>query len=86
MSGNNEKAKLRYEAPTVMRLGELARGQTECGTGSAATGNCNPIGNAATNTCNNSGNSSEHTCSACGNYAGHNCGSGGNFDGGPPCD
>jgi len=77
MSRKDEKGKPRYQAPTVMRLGALARGQTgACSTGSGASGGCNPTGNAAGNVCNASGNSAENVCSAAGNSAVHNCGNG----------
>jgi len=87
MSKKYEKGKPRYEAPRVMRLGALARGQSKaCSTGTSAEGSCNPTGNAAElgcnhgnaaeNTCNTSGQAAFNVCSAHGHSAVGNCGTG----------
>jgi hypothetical protein len=82
MSRKDEKGKPIYEAPKMMRLSALARGQTgTCSTGSGALEGCNPTGNSAGNVCNASGNAAENVCSASGNSAVHNCGNGSS---GPP--
>ena len=91
MSKKEEKGKPCYEAPRVMRLGALARGQSDaCSTGSNAQGGCRPTGNSAdigcsygnsaANVCGTNGNSAGNACSAFGEAAFGNCGTG---DGGP---
>ena len=50
MSDNEKRTKPKYEAPTVVPLGGLARGIGTCGNGSTPDDSCGS-GNSAASTC-----------------------------------
>ena len=50
----NEKTKIKYEAPVIVPLGELAMGEGECHNGSAAVALCS-VGEIATAACKDGG-------------------------------
>ena len=62
MSGDEKRAKPRYEAPTVVPLGGLARG----------AGNCTAGSSPATDYCTAGGNAPSY-CTDAGNFAGSAC-------------
>jgi hypothetical protein len=62
MSGINEDEKLTYEAPKVLKLGELAVGQGACSPGTNPTGVCSP-GQFGGGACQPLGDGPQGTCS-----------------------
>jgi hypothetical protein len=68
MADNERRTKPKYEAPTVVPLGEMARGAGACTPGSADIETCTSTGGAALVTCTN-GISAAATCTSNGGSA-----------------
>jgi hypothetical protein len=68
MSKKDERAKPKYETPTVVALGGLARGAgvATCDVGSSADTTCTANGGAALTTCTSNGSLAGVTCTAVG--------------------
>ena len=76
MSEKEKKKKPTYEAPAVIPLGELARGES-CPTGTGAEGTCSANGQGATGNCSAFGDFAKTACQH-GDYAFGVCGPAGN--------
>jgi hypothetical protein len=65
MSKKDERTKPKYEAPTVVPLGGLARG--------AGVATCDTVGSAADTTCTSNGGAALTTCTSNGSLAATTC-------------
>ena len=82
MSDNEKRTKPKYESPTVIALGELARGAGACSGGSSDVDTCTGSGgiaNTVASTCSYNGSAATSTCTSNGASAStKNCSLGSN--------